>query len=173
VFTAPKHTEDKAAVEKPPPFLLAIALKGNAMPANDPELYGSTTKQLLVGFDIQMLKEMHARQEKEDAEKAAEDPKVNKSPAATDNAPDKDAGEETGGEEPEDNPSEDAVNEDSEDSEDSDTSEPDEPADEYTDTKTDTAPAKPKAMFDEKTGKSEAPHSMDNIWDDVDGGDNG
>ena len=147
------------------------------MPANDPELYGSTTKQLLVGFDIQMLKEMHARQEKEDAEKAAEDPKVNKSPAATDNAPDKDAGEETGeetgGEEPEDNPSEDTVNEDSEDSEDSDTSEPDEPADEYTDTKTDTAPAKPKAMFDEKTGKSEAPHSMDNIWDDVDGGDNG
>lgn len=145
------------------------------MPANDPELYGSTTKQLLVGFDIQMLKEMHARQEKEDAEKAAEDPKVNKSPAATDNAPDKDAGEETGeetgGEEPEDNPSEDTVNEDSEDSDTSE--EPDEPADEDTDTETDTAPAKPKALFNEKTGKSEAPHSMDNIWDDVDGGDNG
>lgn len=140
------------------------------MPANDPELYGSTTKQLLVGFDTQMLKEMHARQEKEDAEKAAEDPKVSKSPDATDSAPDKDVVEETGGEEPEDNTSEDDVNEESGDS---DASEPDEPAGEdTTDTETDTeAPArKPKATFNEKTGKSEAPHAMDNIWDDVDGG---
>jgi hypothetical protein len=139
------------------------------MPANDPELYGSTTKQLLVGFDIQMLKEMHARQEKEDAEKADEDLKVSKSPDATDSAPDKDVVEETGGEEPEDNTSEDDVNEESGDSDAS-----GEDADTLTDDTTAVdEPTETKATFNEKTGKSEAPHAMDNIWDDVDGDDNG
>lgn len=139
------------------------------MPANDPELYGSTTKQLLVGFDIHMLKEMHARQEKEDAEKADEDLKVSKSPDATDSAPDKDVVEETGGEEPEDNTSEDDVNEESGDSDAS-----GEDADTLTDDTTAVdEPTETKATFNEKIGKSEAPHAMDNIWDDVDGDDNG